>query len=166
MIWLIAQMWLMLIVSGLIGLGLGFWIWHRTPVRVDIDQDRELAHLRARCEESEAEKTRLRSKVLEMEHELDRVEPTKEPEYGPVLYDAPSEGEPDDLKLIKGIGPQIEKTLNEMGIHYYHQIAGWTDSQAKTIDEKLSFKGRIERDDWRRQAAALARNGQSQLDLR
>ena len=33
------------------------------------------------------------------------------------------DGEPDDLQMIKGIGPSIEKTLNDLGIHRFQQIA-------------------------------------------
>lgn len=65
------------------------------------------------------------------------------------------EGEADDLKQIGGVGPVLEKKLNEHGIYHYWQIAGLKKDDIAQIDEALSFKGRIERDDWLKQAKAL-----------
>ena len=64
-------------------------------------------------------------------------------------------GEPDDLKKISGVGPKLESTLNELGIFHYSQIAAFTPENIAWVDGYLSFKGRIERDDWRTQAGAL-----------
>ncbi len=62
----------------------------------------------------------------------------------------------DNLKAITGIGPKLEKVLNELGVWTYAQIAGWTAEEIAWVDDYLSFTGRIERDDWIGQAAALA----------
>ncbi|MEQ1942925.1 NADH-ubiquinone dehydrogenase [Mesorhizobium sp. VNQ89] len=62
----------------------------------------------------------------------------------------------DDLKAIAGIGPKLEKVLNELGVWTYSQIAGWTAEEIAWVDDYLSFTGRIERDNWTGQAAALA----------
>ncbi|QKV20688.1 dipeptide ABC transporter ATP-binding protein [Oricola thermophila] len=66
---------------------------------------------------------------------------------------------PDDLKLISGIGPKIEGILNGLGIYKYEQVAKWKKAERDWVDDHLKFKGRIERDDWVRQAKALARGG-------
>ncbi len=63
---------------------------------------------------------------------------------------------PDDLKAIAGIGPKLEQVLNSLGIWTYAQVADWTPYEVAWIDDYLQFKGRIERDDWIAQAAALA----------
>jgi NADH-quinone oxidoreductase subunit E len=63
---------------------------------------------------------------------------------------------PADLKAISGIGPKLEKVLNGLGIWTYDQIAAWTPEEIAWIDDYLSFNGRIDRDDWLGQAAALA----------
>jgi predicted flap endonuclease-1-like 5' DNA nuclease len=63
---------------------------------------------------------------------------------------------PDDFKLIKGIGPAFEKRLNEFGIYRYSQIARWSEAEQLWIGQEFGFTGRIERDDWVGQAAALA----------
>ncbi|GJM02005.1 MAG: hypothetical protein DHS20C08_05060 [Rhodomicrobium sp.] len=64
-------------------------------------------------------------------------------------------GEADDLKKIDGVGPVIEKKLNELGIYHYTQIAELSKEQADAIDNAIAFKGRIERDDWLGQAKKL-----------
>jgi len=65
---------------------------------------------------------------------------------------------PDDLKAISGIGPKLEKVLNEFGIWTYAQIAGWEKAEIAWVNGQLSFNGRIERDDWIAQARTLAGN--------
>lgn len=65
----------------------------------------------------------------------------------------------DDLKLISGVGPKIEATLHELGVFTFKQIASWKKAEREWVDGYLSFHGRIERDDWVKQAKALARGG-------
>jgi len=62
---------------------------------------------------------------------------------------------PDDLKAISGIGPKLEQVLNGLGIWTYRQIAAWSVGEAAWMDEHLGFNGRIGRDGWAAQAAAL-----------
>jgi predicted flap endonuclease-1-like 5' DNA nuclease len=69
------------------------------------------------------------------------------------------EGEPDDLKQISGIGPGIEKILHELGIYHFRQIAEFTPANVAWVNQRLRFKGRIEREDWIGQARRLAAAG-------
>ncbi|MEM6389327.1 MAG: 50S ribosomal protein L21 [Pseudomonadota bacterium] len=62
----------------------------------------------------------------------------------------------DDLKKLSGVGPALEKKLHENGVTSFAQIAAWTPEDVADMDDKLSFKGRIERDGWIEQAAKLA----------
>lgn len=62
----------------------------------------------------------------------------------------------DDLKLLSGVGPALEKKLQEAGVTSFAQIAAWTDADVEEFGEKLSFKGRIEREGWIEQAKELA----------
>ncbi|MEW9836951.1 NADH-ubiquinone dehydrogenase [Mesorhizobium marinum] len=62
----------------------------------------------------------------------------------------------DDLKAISGIGPKLEQVLNGLGVWTYAQIAAWSAEEIAWVDDYLSFKGRIGRDDWIGQAAKLA----------
>jgi len=68
---------------------------------------------------------------------------------------AKSEG--DDLSKISGVGPVIVGKLNDAGITTFAQIAAWTDADVEEIEEKLSFKGRVGREDWIAQAIELAK---------
>jgi NADH-quinone oxidoreductase subunit E len=61
----------------------------------------------------------------------------------------------DDLQQIKGIGPKIAGILQELGIQRFEQIATWTPEKVDWVNERLSFKGRIEREEWIPQAKAL-----------
>ncbi len=61
----------------------------------------------------------------------------------------------DDLKQISGVGPALEKKLHDLGITSLQQVADFTPEQIAEVDEKLNFKGRIERDDWIGQAKTL-----------
>ncbi len=63
----------------------------------------------------------------------------------------------DDLSEISGVGPVMVKKLHAEGITTYAQIAAWSASDITQMDEKLDFKGRIERDDWVAQAKKLAK---------
>jgi predicted flap endonuclease-1-like 5' DNA nuclease len=69
---------------------------------------------------------------------------------------AAPEGKPDDLKQISGIGPGIEKILHELGIYHFRQIAEFTPANAAWVNQRLRFKGRVEREDWIGQARQLA----------
>lgn len=65
-------------------------------------------------------------------------------------------GKADDLKLISGVGPKLEGLLHDNGVFHFDQIAAWNASEISYMDDQLSFKGRIERDNWIEQAAKLA----------
>jgi NADH-quinone oxidoreductase subunit E len=65
----------------------------------------------------------------------------------------------DDLKLISGVGPKIEGTLHSLGIYTFAQVASWKKAERDWVDGYLNFRGRIERDDWVKQAKALAKGG-------
>lgn len=68
---------------------------------------------------------------------------------------APKDGA-DDLTRISGVGPVIVKKLHDMGVTSFAQIAAWTPEDVAAMDEKLNFKGRIDRDEWLKQAAEFA----------
>ncbi len=86
--------------------------------------------------------------------------PTKDSSAGRVdeargmVYDS-APAEVDDLKLISGVGPVLEEKLNSVGIYRFEQIANWSERNMREFDELLSFKGRIEREEWLKQAKTL-----------
>lgn len=69
-------------------------------------------------------------------------------------------GDPDDLTLIKGIGPKLSARLNELGIFHLAQIAKLSVDDVEDLDDDIDGNGRIERDDWVGQARAKLANGQ------
>ncbi|HBS49673.1 MAG TPA: NADH-quinone oxidoreductase subunit E [Rhodobacteraceae bacterium] len=87
-------------------------------------------------------------------------------EAKPVTLEAPRGDGPDDLKQLKGVGPKLEKTLNELGIYHFDQIAAWTPAEIAWVDDRLRFKGRIERDGWIEQAKTLASGGETEFSAR
>ena len=64
-------------------------------------------------------------------------------------------GPADDLKLIEGLTPELEKKLNKVGLIQFAQIANLTDEEIARIDDALSMGGQIEHDDWSARAVAL-----------
>lgn len=74
----------------------------------------------------------------------------------PAAKAAPAAAGADDLKQLSGVGPALEKKLHEAGVTSFAQIAAWTDADVEEFGEKLSFKGRIEREGWIDQAKELA----------
>lgn len=69
-----------------------------------------------------------------------------------------SEGS-DDLKRLSGVGPALEKKLHAAGVTTFAQIAAWGEADIAEFDEKLSFKGRIEREGWVEQAQQIVNEG-------
>ena len=98
-----------------------------------------------------------------------RPESEPEPEHEQVYeheqpHDAAHQPEPqldghdprDDLQRIKGVGPAIEKTLNEMGIVSFRQIADMSEYDIDRVARRLKgFRTRIYREDWIGQAREL-----------
>lgn len=131
-------------------------IQHASPAATAALRDAaawELVHLRELSEErttlfgaladAHAETARYRQIVVDLERNAP-----------PPLLDAP--GTPDDLKLIVGVGPVIERMLYQMGIATYRQIARLTEHDVDQIEARLrEFPGRIRRDGWVTQARAL-----------
>ncbi|HSS70764.1 MAG TPA: hypothetical protein VLQ46_08950 [Casimicrobiaceae bacterium] len=63
---------------------------------------------------------------------------------------------PDDLKLIVGVGPVLERMLHTLGVTTFRQIAHWSERDVAEFDARLpEFPGRIVRDQWVTQARAL-----------
>lgn len=104
------------------------------------------------------------TKIAKVSH-LNSVNGTSTPKKAEVKRKMKSYGlskpsrKPDDLKLISGVGIALEKTLHKLGIYYFEQIAGFTRKDVAAVDEKLKFKGRIDRDEWIKQAKILLRGG-------
>ncbi|MEZ5924720.1 MAG: hypothetical protein R3D57_10105 [Hyphomicrobiaceae bacterium] len=74
--------------------------------------------------------------------------------------------QPDDLKRIRGISPEIEKKLNALGVNRFVQIAGWSPQAVEKASNVLGLSGQIERENWVEQAMILARGGETEYSRR
>ena len=57
-----------------------------------------------------------------------------------------------DLKQLSGVGPALEKKLHAAGVKSFEQIAAWSAKDVEAINEKISSKGRVEKEGWIDQA--------------
>jgi predicted flap endonuclease-1-like 5' DNA nuclease len=95
------------------------------------------------CAQARADTARYRELVIDLENNA-----------LPPLLTGPNAF--DDLKLIVGIGPVLERMLHRLGVATYRQIAHWSERDIDEIDAKLpEFPGRIRRDGWVTQAREL-----------
>lgn len=72
----------------------------------------------------------------------------------------------DDLKRIKGIGPELERRLNQLGVTRYLQIAGWTANDVRRFNSELGQDGRIQHENWIEQAQILGRGDETAFSRR
>lgn len=98
--------------------------------------------------EAKAEPTSVQTEDQEEDHSSE-AKPS-------LLTEAPADK--DDLKKITGVGPKLEEKLNALGVYQFAQIADWTSVQIQWVDDAMSLKGRIERDDWQGQVAEFMKN--------
>ena len=131
MIWLVSQMWFLLVAAFLLGTMIGWWIWGTKTTSS------------AGASESSVPQA---MGTLKADTEVSR-------EVRPL--NAPSNGKKDDLTLIIGIDARTEEQLNEFGIHYLYQIADLGPSRIRLVEEKLGQTGRIDRERWVAQARTL-----------
>jgi NADH-quinone oxidoreductase subunit E len=85
----------------------------------------------------------------------------------PRTMKAPRKAGADDLKMIKGVGPKLEKLLNTLGFYHFDQIATWSAEELSWVDDNLEgFKGRASRDEWVSQANTLAKGEMTEFSSR
>lgn len=151
------------LLAAVIGLATAWWIWGRLP---DVDVDGDV--------DGDADATRT------------TFTPTPEPTPTPVAPVAAAAatggavaassndddasvqseegkpkiaaavGAPDDLTRIKGIGPKLNELCQSLGVRRFDQIAKWKAADVAEVDQYLKIKGRIDRDEWVKQAKLLA----------
>jgi len=178
MTYLIASLWLPLLLSAVLGFAIGGWIW-RDPSRYTSED--ELSYVAPSAPiippappeiEPEPEpaadipaKEELVVKFAPGPVSEPEIQPNPEPipESEPEPVQAPSpfltapSGEPDNLTLIKGVGPKLSDMLHALGVFHFSQIAEWDADQVSEVDSQLgTFKGRVSRDRWVDQARMLA----------
>jgi len=129
--------------------------------RGDIERlEAELAALRETHSACIVESAELRHRILELEGYASDSMHAKYGGNGAPRWLLPSaNGDQDDLRSIRGLGPVLERGLNELGVYYYRQVAKMSAKDVAWIAPRLNvFPGRILRDDWANQARKLHRS--------
>ncbi len=167
---LLSEIWGLLLLAALLGLFAGWLIWARQ--RTDVITDRsETERLRTELEACGKQGQKLSERVAELENALAEKQISEPAPLAapvemsrPASLKAPRSGKPDDLKLIKGVGPVLEELCHKLGYFHFDQIAEWTTAEIAWVDENLEgFKGRVTRDEWVVQARDLAAGKPSRL---
>lgn len=156
---LITEMIVLLLMAALIGLVTGWLLWGRRAAETV-----EMAQLRAELAACRASGADQAGEISRLEHELvgdDDMQPVEfETPSRPIPLAGPRDDGPDNLKLIKGVGPALEALVNGLGYYHFDQIAAWGPAEVAWVDEHLEgFKGRVSRDNWVEQAQILATGG-------
>ncbi|MBA8876605.1 hypothetical protein [Phyllobacterium myrsinacearum] len=82
---------------------------------------------------------------------------TEDDKHRPATLKNARRGKPDRLLDIDGIGNVIQSELYTLGVFHFDQIAGWDADQAAWVSRAIGFPGRAHRENWIKQAAALAK---------
>ena len=176
--YLVAQIWWLLLLAFFLGVFLGYLVWRACGLPwVKTERDIDRRGFEERIAALEKDNARLEKAAHDAEALARRAPlngtpsgadaksapttPPAPPE--PVLeitrigfLDQPRDGKADNLKLIRGIGPRLEKVLNTIGVFHFEQIAGWNEGDLAFIDSKLGdFAGRAVRDKWIEQSRKL-----------
>jgi predicted flap endonuclease-1-like 5' DNA nuclease len=121
-----------------------------------LQTEKESIQLRLDQSKKEFSQLQLAKQKLESDQELQAQKLVTQPINSERSAAKTDKEDKDDLKVIKGIGPGIEKKLNQQGIFSYRQISEFTPDYIKKLtDAILFFPGRIERDRWVEQASKL-----------
>ena len=133
-LFLLTEIWVLLVLAGLLGLFCGWIIWGFGKNRRAFDP----------ADGAVAGKT------------LPPLEADAMPGVAALPPGVNLDVPPDDPRRIRGIGPKIEAQCHQLGIYSYAQIAAWTANDIAHIDAQLrGFEGRASRDDWVAEAKAL-----------
>jgi len=174
MIYLIVQVFILLLLVGVLGLVFGWYLSRISAANAHSSLQARLRtaegdarELRAELDSmttaknnADIERRLLSDELADMRARQDAAERSTGSGgsiAGAAMPKSPVEDEDgtDDLQQIKGIGPKIAGILQELGIQRFEQIATWTPEKVDWVNERLRFKGRIEREEWIAQARAL-----------
>jgi hypothetical protein len=172
---LLGEMWGLILLAALLGLFAGWLIWggRRQTFVNDGDLVRAKADLEKCLETNRAKDATIGQLEARLSGLADGLGSGQRLVGGidegvmPVRLDAPRAGKADDLKRIKGIGPELERLCNRLGFWHFDQIAAWTSDEIAWVDANLEdFKGRVTRDAWVKQAKILASGGETEFSKR
>lgn len=147
MIYLLIQTFFWIALAVIAGIFIGWLVWGRK-------EDNKQSE---RSSSYEADNHQAQSLASQMDEEEIQEFAEIRDDFRPQALDAPRDGKSDDLTQISGIGPKINETLHSLGIHHISQIAEFSRENIAWVDNYLSFKGRIDRENWVGQAKKLVK---------
>lgn len=59
------------------------------------------------------------------------------------LLTEPRNGTAEDLKVLTGVGPAMEKKMNAAGVYHFDQIAAWSEAEIAYMEDQLGARGKI-----------------------
>lgn len=148
-----SNLWVIVLVL-VMGLAAAWWLWGRAP-RLDADRGADLDAEERTGEIGETVSGGLgkiggEARDVTIDGEGDAGS-TAKPNIQAAI------GDPDNLALLKGVGPKLNVLLVSLGVTRFDQIAEWDANDVAEVDQYLgNFKGRVERDNWVDQARLLA----------
>ncbi|AMJ59498.1 hypothetical protein [Bosea sp. PAMC 26642] len=77
------------------------------------------------------------------------------------LLETARDGKPDDLELIKGIGPATAADLNRLGIWHFDQLADLREAEIRYVSAFAGFPGRGITEKWSEEADILKHGGET-----
>lgn len=166
---LLGEIWVLLLLAALLGLLAGWLIWGgRTVVVRDSKMQAEVDRLKSELEAcqtfNDVKALPKPERAEDLDFDEDGIFEGMNEGTRPEALAGPRDGISDDLKLIKGIGPQMEALCNKLGFYHFDQISSWTTDEVAWVDANLEgFRGRVTRDKWVRQAKILARGGSTEF---
>jgi len=97
---------------------------------------------------------------MEAENRKDAEAKLAQKEEAPAKPEAKSEeaSGDDDLKKLSGVGPALEKKMNEAGYTSYKQIADLDEAGIAAFEEAIKKSGAFEKNGWKEQLAELMAN--------
>jgi predicted flap endonuclease-1-like 5' DNA nuclease len=126
-----------------------------------VNLDADLFNLKNSLKEKDYEMEQLAFEVRALVHSSQRKHLLNYQSFGTA-----TEAEKDNLKMISGIGPVNEASLNELDIYTFKQISKFTAQDIDAINDAIIFfSGRIERDEWVSQAIELLHNQDKRVEL-
>jgi predicted flap endonuclease-1-like 5' DNA nuclease len=147
------EYWYLCLIALIIGIATGWWIWARYALDADVSAPTIAAPAAPLVPDKPAIAPAAPVKFAEAPAPAVAAVPA---EAKPAI--AAAVGDPDNLELIKGVGPKLNALLVSLGVLRFDQIAAWGAKEVAEVDQYLgSFKGRIDRDNWIDQAGLLAR---------
>ena len=159
----IQEYWVLGLIALLIGIATGWWIWAQraaAPAPPHIKAARAAPLQPVRPEIVAAQPAQFVAEPVAAP-----PEPVVTASPGPAI--AVAVGTPDNLMLLKGVGPKLNTLLTGLGIIRFDQIAAWSTSEITAVDGRLgNFAGRVVRDNWVDQAGFLARGDKAGFEAK